>query len=121
MFLKELAKAGKMGSKLMKKFRKYSRLLLSGFGGKGTAMVGALLIFAKVQAQPAVALWTNHFAESGGDDNAIAIAVDRTGNAFVTGYAGYSSYTHWFTTIKYSNSGSALWTNYYNNPILHPD
>jgi uncharacterized delta-60 repeat protein len=102
-------------------FRKYSRFWLADFCGKGIAIVGSLLMVARVQAQPAVALWTNHFAETGGDDNATAIAVDKTGNAFVTGYAGYGSYTHWFTTIKYSNSGAALWTNYYNNSILHPD
>jgi uncharacterized delta-60 repeat protein len=120
--LDKLGKTGKIGPKLMKtRCRKHSRLLLSDFAGRGIAIVGSLLMVAKAEAQPAVALWTNHFAESGGDDNATAIAVDSTGNAFVTGFAGYGGYTHWFTTIKYSNSGAALWTNYYYGPILHGD
>src|ERR1051326_2637206 len=77
--LDKLGKTGKIGPKLMKtRCRKRSRLLLPDFAGKATAIVGSLLMFAKVQAQPAVALWINHFAEAGRDDNATAIAVDRT-------------------------------------------
>jgi hypothetical protein len=58
-------------------------------------------------------LWTNRYNGSGnGTDLARAIAVDGSGNAFVTGasYAnGYSGYL----TIKYSNDGVPLWTNRY--------
>ena len=64
-----------------------------------------------------VALWTNRYSGPGnGTDFASAVAVDGSGNVFVTGYSydtnGYSDYA----TIKYSGAGVALWTNRYNGP-----
>jgi hypothetical protein len=64
-----------------------------------------------------VPLWTNRYNGPGnGDDRAWAIAVDRSGNVFVTGESqrifGESQSVD-YATIKYSNEGVGLWTNRY--------
>ena len=59
-----------------------------------------------------VALWTNIFNGSGnGDDVATAIAVDGSGNVYVTGYSTGSGSGWDYATIKYSSAGVPLWTN----------
>jgi hypothetical protein len=59
-----------------------------------------------------VPLWTNRYNRPlSFDDQARAIAVDRIGNVFVTGYSGYDG-----ATIAYSGAGVPLWTNRYNGP-----
>lgn len=61
-------------------------------------------------------LWTNRYHRSGnGDDAAHALAVDISGNAYVTG-SSWNGTSHDFATIKYSGAGQPLWTNYYNSP-----
>jgi hypothetical protein len=55
-----------------------------------------------------VPLWTNRYAGSDGFDRPYAIAVDKSGNVFVTGGSGGS-----YLTIAYSGAGAALWTNRY--------
>ena len=59
-----------------------------------------------------VPLWTNRYNGPGGfHDQAVAIAVDASGNVFVTGSSygsdGYPDYV----TLAYSNAGLPLWTN----------
>jgi len=65
-----------------------------------------------------VPLWTNRYnGAANGDDQARAVAVDGTGNVFVTGYSGYFDGFDWFTdytTIAYSGAGVPLWTTHYN-------
>ncbi len=62
-----------------------------------------------------VALWTNIFNGSGnGDDDAKAIAVDGSGNVYVTGYSTGSGSGEDYATIKYSAAGLPLWTNLFN-------
>jgi uncharacterized delta-60 repeat protein len=61
-----------------------------------------------------VPLWTNSYAGTrAGVDEAKAIAVDRQGNAFVTGYSAGINNAWGYLTIKYSPGGTALWTNEY--------
>ena len=63
-----------------------------------------------------VPLWTNRYA--GVYDDAVnALALDRNGNVFVTGYRT-DAYTLRFdcTTVAYSSSGATLWTDVYNGP-----
>jgi len=61
-----------------------------------------------------VALWTNRY---NGPDNLhdyiTAIAVDGSGNVFVTGSSANSGQFYDYVTIAYSGAGAALWTNRY--------
>jgi len=43
-----------------------------------------------------------------------AIAVDKSGNVFVTGQSRYSSEGYQYVTIKYSSNGDSLWLRNYN-------
>jgi hypothetical protein len=62
-----------------------------------------------------VPLWTNRYNGPGNyDDLAIAIAVDGSGNVFVTGYSYGSGSSFDYATIAYSGAGVPLWTNSYN-------
>ncbi len=64
-----------------------------------------------------VPLWTNRYNGPGNsDDYANALAVDASGNVFVTGSARVNSSNVDYATIKYSSAGAALWTNLYNGP-----
>ena len=67
-----------------------------------------------------VPLWTNRYHEPGsGDDYAAGIAVDSSGNVFVTG-TGYSSNGSAYATVAHSGSGVPLWTNHYHGPLYRP-
>jgi hypothetical protein len=61
--------------------------------------------------------WVARYNGTGnGPDGANAIAVDRAGNIYVTGQStGNGTYDD-YATIKYSASGSPLWTASYNGP-----
>ncbi len=59
--------------------------------------------------------WAKNYQGNGGGDNiATAIAVDNTGNPYVTGYAYNLPSNYDYTTIKYNTSGQMLWVNTYN-------
>jgi hypothetical protein len=73
-----------------------------------------LLCPASAHAQGGVPLWTNRYDGPANDaDPANAIAVDRSGNVFVTGSSFGVGTSSDYATIKYSNSGVPLWTNRY--------
>jgi len=63
-----------------------------------------------------VPLWTNRFNGPGnGNDAPHAVAVDASGNVYVSGSSdGITSPD--YATIKYSSAGVLLWTNFYNGP-----
>ncbi len=62
-------------------------------------------------------LWTNrHNGPGNGYDAATALGLDRSGNVYVSGYVRGAGGNYDFTTLKYSNAGTALWTNRYNGP-----
>ncbi len=66
-----------------------------------------------------VPLWTNRYNGPGNsNDVARAIAVDGSGNVFVTGYSRgtNSADSEDYATIAYSGAGVGLWTNRYNGP-----
>jgi hypothetical protein len=64
-----------------------------------------------------VPLWTNRYNGPGNSvDSVQAIAVDYSGNAFVTGHSIGSGSGFDYATIAYSNAGVPLWTNRYNGP-----
>lgn len=64
-----------------------------------------------------VPLWTNRYHGGWlGENHAQAVAVDASGNVFVTGFSsginGYDDYA----TVAYSSAGAPLWANRYNGP-----
>lgn len=67
-------------------------------------------------------LWTNRYNGPGNNaDGAGAIALDTSGNVFVTGYSlgvkiGNVDPSFDFATVKYSGAGVPLWTNRYDGP-----
>src|SRR6266404_6213347 len=64
-----------------------------------------------------VPLWTNRYNVPGNaEDSASGLAVDRSGNVFVTGSSASTNGNFEYATIKYSASGTELWTNRYNGP-----
>jgi hypothetical protein len=60
-----------------------------------------------------VAFWTNVF-NGGGTDIAQSLAVDGSGNVYVTGRSDSVGSSADWVTIKYSTAGTALWTNRFN-------
>ena len=49
------------------------------------------------------------------DDEAVAIAVDRSGNVYVTGFSSIPDYSG-YVTIKYNARGQEVWTATYAGP-----
>jgi len=74
-----------------------------------------------------VPLWTNRYNGSGGNgnDQAAAMAVDGSGNVFVTGSSPSTNVPYAnnfdYVTIAYSPAGVPLWTNRYNGPANGDD
>lgn len=83
------------------------------------ALVTALLLAAAVSAsaQP-VAEWTARY-NGGYFDRGLAVAADDSGNVIVTGESRHLAFfgTEDIATVKYSPSGTVLWTRRYNGPI----
>src|SRR5437016_4994667 len=69
-------------------------------------------------ADGGIPLWTNFYHGPGQHyDSARGVAVDSSGNVFVTGESyGTSSYD--YATVGYSNTGLPLWTNRYNGLVF---
>jgi hypothetical protein len=67
-------------------------------------------------------LWTNRFDGPGSsNDYARAIAVDANGDVYVTGYSYSIPSGDDYATVKYSNAGVSMWTNYYSGPGIYYD
>ncbi len=64
-----------------------------------------------------VRLWAKRYnGPVNGDEEPSAVAVDGSGNVFVTGYSYGSGSGSDYATIAYSGAGVPLWTNRYNGP-----
>jgi len=62
-------------------------------------------------------LWVKRYNGPGnGSDHAHAIAVESSGNVYVTGGSEGSDTKEDYATIKYSTNGKQLWVNTYNGP-----
>ncbi len=60
-------------------------------------------------------LWVKSFnGTSDGDDLAQSLALDNDGNVYVTGISTGTGGSFDYVTIKYSNTGSGVWTNVFN-------
>jgi hypothetical protein len=63
-------------------------------------------------ASTGITLWTNRYhGPANSWDGANAVATDTAGNVFVTGYSSGTGTSFDFTTVSYSASGAAMWTN----------
>jgi PQQ-like domain len=73
---------------------------------------------AKYAAKDGRLLWEQHYnGPTGGEDEALALAVDEQGNVVVTGYShgGESSFDY-YTTKYAAKDGAVLWGRRYNGP-----
>ena len=67
-------------------------------------------------------LWVQRYDGPGNDDDeASAIAVDGSGNVYVTGYSVGNATSYDYATIKYDAAGNQLWVKRYNGPGNNAD
>ena len=81
---------------------------------KNTLLFGLILgICASVFGEdPPVQRWVERY-DYGGQDSAAAMAIDSSGNIYVTGGSEFIGYYD-YATIKYDPNGNQLWVAYYN-------
>jgi len=74
--------------------------------------------YATIKYSPAGdTLWVRRYNGPGDDDDrASALAVDDSGNVFVSGMSYADSTSYDYLTIKYSPAGDTLWVRRYNGP-----
>ena len=82
----------------------------------GLCSAGLAALAPHTYAAGGVPLWTNSYNGPGnGGDWAVGIAVDNSGNVFVTGDSWNGTNVD-FATVAYSSAGVPLWTNRYDGP-----
>ncbi|MBI3512198.1 MAG: SBBP repeat-containing protein [Bacteroidetes bacterium] len=79
-----------------------------------TLLCSGFMITLSSIAQPALEWGQRYNGPNDNSDEAQAIAVDNSGNVYVTGYAFNANGTLDMVTIKYSPTGQQLWLQSYN-------
>jgi len=59
--------------------------------------------------------------DANGNDEPSAIAVDSSGNVYVTGKSDVGNYTYDYATVKYNLGGTQQWVTFYNGPASFDD
>jgi hypothetical protein len=86
-------------------------VIVTNVAGAATSAVAVLT----VQGPNGFEAWVQRYNEPGTNSAvANAVAVDASGNVFVTGYSVVTNGLADYVTIAYSSAGVALWTNRYN-------
>src|SRR4030042_245119 len=83
------------------------------------AVIFCVLFFAagSVQADGVTEEWVRRYDGPGNDsDWATAIALDGSGNIYVTGESKGSGTDQDYATIKYDSDGNEIWVSRYNGP-----
>jgi uncharacterized delta-60 repeat protein len=62
-------------------------------------------------------LWVQRYDGTGHFDAAYAIAVDNSGNVYVTGSSYLPSFHSQYTTVKYNSGGVQQWVQRFNGPL----
>jgi hypothetical protein len=96
------------------------KVFVTGFSGSGGTT--SIAEYATLAYSPTgVLLWANRYhandLQQGSYNLASDVAVDNAGNVFVTGGAGGGS-GGGMATLKYSNTGTQLWTRIYKGPSV---
>src|ERR1051326_1523469 len=87
-----------------------SNVFVTGISGSGAGYGYATVAYSGA----GVPLWTKHYNGPGNYGGATAIAVDRSGNVFVTGRSRGISGDYDYGTVAYSGAGMPLWTRRFN-------
>jgi uncharacterized delta-60 repeat protein len=88
-------------------------VFVTGNSGRPTASDYATIAYSSA----GVPFWTNRYnGPANSWDEAYSVAVDSSGNVFVTGSSRGSSNNYDYATIAYSRAGVPLWTNRHNGP-----
>ena len=66
-------------------------------------------------------LWVRRYSGPGNSDGAFSIAVDNSGNVYVTGGSVGNGTGSDYCTIKYNSNGDSLWVRRYNGPGNNSD
>ena len=76
----------------------------------------------KYRSSDGAPLWVSRYdGPAHGLDHAYAIAVDGSGNAYVTGYSGGIGSNEDYATVKYDTTGAELWVARYNDLVDSTD
>jgi hypothetical protein len=79
---------------------------------------GTLFDMTTIEYTPAgQQLWLRTFDANHAHDAALALALDRDDNVYVTGYATFVGTQSDYATIKYSADGTQRWVESYNGPV----
>jgi len=91
-----------------------NNVCVAGYSANSLSGPDAVTIKYSPFGQP---LWTNLYGGPGNStDKARALGCDAGNNVYVTGYSMGAGTGYDIFTIKYSNSGAAIWTNVFNGP-----